>query len=224
MILYRGENIVNGDVQKVHTLKTLLRYGFPLDFINGGNPHLIQNRGFLPSTVDQVLNDNVINGRSALKVFTSFSANRGVAKKYATGYLGGSFYNDLGDCLLYEEDHTYNHSSANFDFELWAITDHLMINLNIGSAVDATPGHGYLKILNYGNHKLLLLDCKSYLEKELYRRTLYGMDTENLVGALELATRDEEWLVLSLDQIQSGTQSAILAHGVFSIIHFLYFN
>lgn len=222
MILYRGENIKNGNEQKVHTLKSLMRHGFPLDFINGGSPYLIQQRGFLPSTVDQILHDNVIEGRTVLKVFASFSSNPFVAKRYARGYLGGSFSNEYDEDSLYEEDHTHEHSSGNFEYELWNSTDHLIIQLDIETAQDAAPGHSYIKVLNYGGHKLLLLDCKSYLVKELERRTMYRLDVEHLTGALELATRDDEWLVLSLDQIETGTQSALLAHGAFSIIHYLY--
>lgn len=226
LVLYRGENIVNGNPNRVGTFKRLFRHGLPLDFINGGNPYRVQQLGLLDTTVRHVAENSLGLGSNSPKHFISFSEDQGVAETYATTYW------DNGDYRRneYEVEEAYYTEDLNSyqDASIWDDTRHLLIELDISSGETVHATCPFLKSVRYngGQNRILALNVTEYLDLEIARigtpsqalLDQFPGVLEKMRNARELANGDREWLIACLDPIppQSGVPpsfSALIAPG-----------
>lgn len=220
MKIYRGERIKDANADRVRVLKQCLREGVTSDFVNGGDPYIIQQLGFLGTVAIHIANDRTYPMLPNWKLMLSFSSDPNKAKHYAGGTDNDS---------LIDEDLSSQHSMGNLEEGTWEYTDHLIFELDItNKRAEPGPEFAYILPVNGGRNKILLLDSVKYLTLELDRHTyLKGNDKTLLETALQNAQRDSEWLVMSLDLIphQEGfppSVSAIIKHcDELKIVHYL---
>lgn len=227
MKIYRGENIIKGNDEKVRLIKTHVpRDGFPCDFLNGGNPYRIAELGIFDATVLHVIYSSYAAvGRCSKKHFASFSEQQDIAEDFAvTDWNGGNPIRNE-----YEIEDEYYAEDIDQERKILDYTLHMIVELDTAGKIPLSPGCEYAFTLTYnnGNSKLFLLDVVKYLEFEKERRrgpvsAELAVDLEPVLQSIEdalvLASNDKEWLVLSLDIVQNTpnspqTFSAILKNG-----------
>ncbi len=217
MKIYRGESIRNGRQQRLQTLRTVLREGFPADFINGGNPYLISQLGVFDAVTAHVATNFAFGGVLQKKHFISFSSDRNVAEKYARTQNPSS--DPDADARIYH-DYTSSIISGNYDSTIFDHSEHLIATLDLDSMVPVQKGFDYGFIVTQDNgSKYLALDAEKYFKLQIGRLgPKYLQQLPNLTTAYNNAQTDKEWLVLSLDLIPPqnsvpASSSGLIKHG-----------
>jgi len=209
MVLFRGENIANGNPNRVDLLKRSLEHGFPTDLANRGDRYRVQKLGFFSSTIKHVADNNLGPDLNGSKHFISFSTNRVQAEYYATSYFSGG---QLKDNRYSLDEKRYSVNSAGYgDTSIWDQTGHLRIELDITGAkpIHTSVPFVYTLTFNNGTNRLLAWDVVAFLQNQKARigdpsqklKTEFADTIERIEKALGYAETDSEWLVTSLDVI-----------------------
>ena len=222
MVLYRGQNIENGRKDAVQNFISMYQHGLSADFINGGDPYRVQRLGIFDASVSHVADNFVAkDGGCSLKHFISFSEDSKRAEKFATEYWDGNQYVPA-DYEIIEDFYTEN--TEEDKSEIWDYTRHVLIKLDISNKIQVQEGIDFNFILNFngGKNKILLIDVPKYLNYQLGKMS--GASDELLAQfpgvipemekALKYATKDREWLILSIDPIATNAGERVSASGL----------
>jgi hypothetical protein len=218
MKIYRGEAIKYGREERLRAFRQTLRTGFPTEFINGGNPYFIAQKGFFDMSVLHVAKDFKIGETHHLKHFISFSEDLDTARSYAHGSKAPQEYKEEVESRLNYEDITSTLVAGAYNFSLFDHYDHMIVTLDLsgGKPTDQNFDLGVIKEYNNGNSKILALKAYEYFSLQIKRMGKYV--TEEVKQAAQYSKNDLEWLVLVLDLIppQAGvprSSSGLVCHG-----------
>jgi hypothetical protein len=219
MILYRGEAVKHGHSDRIQTLRSCIRSGFPTEFIHGGNPYLLARLGFFDAAISHIASNFNLQGKRHLKHFISFSEDKAIAQKYAYGITAPQDYIQEISVSSYYRDITSELTSGSFNFENeWSNIEHIIVSIDSNGSIPIQSGfdYGFIRSYNNGNSKILLLNSFKYFEIQKVRMGNYV--TADVERAAENSARDKEWLVLVLDLIPNqpgvpASSSGLIKHG-----------